>query len=103
MSWSSATRSRNQTRRCRSASAPLWLKCDPVSVTESVASTIFLWIFAIRYDAEKPPIRILVNGQTGKAGGEIPTSWAKVAFLAATILGLLAVPVILAVLVGLLQ
>jgi hypothetical protein len=62
-----------------------------------------LWIFAIRYDAQKPPIRILVNGQTGRAGGEIPTSWTKVAILVATILGLLAVPGILAVLVGLLQ
>jgi hypothetical protein len=60
-----------------------------------------VWVFAIRYDERKDPVRILVNGQTGKVGGEIPTSWSKVALIVAAVLGLLAVPGLLAVLVGL--
>ncbi len=60
-----------------------------------------VWIFAIRYDERKPPIRVLVNGQTGKVGGKIPTSWAKVLKIAAAVLGLLSLPVLIALLVGL--
>ena len=48
-----------------------------------------VWIFSIRYHERKPPIRILVNGQTGKVGGTIPTSWAKVLKIAAVVLGIL--------------
>ena len=62
-----------------------------------------VWVFAIRYDEHKPPIRILVNGQTGKVGGKIPTSWAKVLKIAATVLGLLSLPVLIALLVALFQ
>lgn len=62
-----------------------------------------VWVFAIRYDERKPPIRILVNGQTGKVGGKIPTSWAKVLKIAATVLGLLSLPVLIALLVALFQ
>ncbi|MFV2073563.1 MAG: hypothetical protein ACC742_13030 [Thermoanaerobaculales bacterium] len=61
-----------------------------------------VWIFAIRYDEGKPPIRILVNGQTGKVGGKIPTSWAKVLKIAAALLGLLSLPLLVALLMGLL-
>ena len=62
-----------------------------------------VWIFAIRYDEQKPPIRILVNGQTGKVGGRIPTSWTRVLKIAAAVLGLLSLPVLIALLVGLFQ
>ena len=62
-----------------------------------------VWVFAIRYDEHKPPIRILVNGQTGKVGGKIPTSWAKVLKLAAAVLGILSLPVLIALLVALFQ
>jgi len=62
-----------------------------------------VWVFAIRYDESKPPIRILVNGQTGKAGGKIPTSWAKVFKIAAAVFGVLSLAVLLALLVGLFQ
>ena len=69
---------------------------------ESIDLTLLpIWVFAIRYDERKAPIRILVNGQTGKAGGEIPTSWTKVALIVAAVLGLLALPGLFAVLVGL--
>ncbi len=49
-----------------------------------------IWVFAIRYDEKKPPLRILVNGQTGKVFGKVPISWAKIAFIAATIVTLIA-------------
>jgi hypothetical protein len=49
-----------------------------------------IWVFAIRYDEEKPPLRILVNGQTGKVFGKVPISWAKIALIAATIVTLIA-------------
>jgi len=56
---------------------------------ESVDLTLVpVWVFAIRYDPAKPPIRVLVNGQTGKAWGRVPTSWKKVALLAAAALAL---------------
>jgi len=37
-----------------------------------------LWTFAVRYDETKPPIRILMNGQTGKIAGNVPISSTKV-------------------------
>jgi DNA-directed RNA polymerase subunit RPC12/RpoP len=40
------------------------------------------WVFAIRYHPEKPPIRVLVNGQTGRVFGKIPFSWAKLGLIA---------------------
>lgn len=40
-----------------------------------------VWVFAIRYDAQKPPLRILVNGQTGKVGGTVPYSYATMGLI----------------------
>jgi hypothetical protein len=40
-----------------------------------------LWIFAARYAPDRPPLRILVNGQTGLAGGRTPLSPLKIALL----------------------
>lgn len=37
-----------------------------------------IWSFAVRYDNEKPPVQILVNGQTGRVAGRVPVSSAKV-------------------------
>jgi predicted RNA-binding Zn-ribbon protein involved in translation (DUF1610 family) len=37
-----------------------------------------IWSFAVRYDESKPPIQILVNGQTGRVGGQVPISGIKV-------------------------
>lgn len=42
-----------------------------------------VWVFALRYHPAKPPLRLLVNGQTGKVGGTIPVSWAKLSALVA--------------------
>jgi len=38
-----------------------------------------VWSFAVRYDESKPPLQILVNGQTGRVGGKVPISPVKVA------------------------
>jgi DNA-directed RNA polymerase subunit RPC12/RpoP len=46
-----------------------------------------VWVFAARYDPEKPPVRLLVNGQTGEVQGKVPLSVPKVA--AAGVLALL--------------
>ncbi len=40
------------------------------------------WVFAIRYHPEKTPIRVLVNGQTGRVFGKVPFSWAKLGLVA---------------------
>lgn len=37
-----------------------------------------VWSFAVRYDPNQPPLRILVNGQTGRIGGKVPISAVKV-------------------------
>lgn len=48
-----------------------------------------VWSFAVRYDDSKPPIQILVNGQTGRVGGKVPISATKVSF--AVLAGLLVI------------
>lgn len=53
-------------------------------VEESLDAVLVpVWIFAIRYHPRKPPIRIVVNGQTGKVVGSVPFSWGKAAVLLA--------------------
>lgn len=37
-----------------------------------------VWSFAARYHAEKPPVQILVNGQTGAVHGDVPRSVLKI-------------------------
>jgi hypothetical protein len=61
-------------------------------------------VVAVRWREHEPPIRILVNGQTGEVAGAIPTSWAKVALLVVGgALGLLAASGLVATLLGLLK
>jgi DNA-directed RNA polymerase subunit RPC12/RpoP len=46
---------------------------------ESLALVLVpVWVLAVRYDPRRPPFRLLVNGQTGKAWGQAPLSWAKI-------------------------
>lgn len=37
-----------------------------------------VWTFALRYADDRPPLQILVNGQTGRVGGKVPVSAVKV-------------------------
>jgi hypothetical protein len=48
-----------------------------------------LWVFALRYDQKKVPIRLIINGQTGRAFGKIPWSWPRL--IIAIVLGVLLV------------
>ncbi len=54
-----------------------------------------LWVFAARYATDAPPMRILVNGESGETYGKLPLSWVKITL---TVLGALAVIAALAVL-----
>ncbi len=38
-----------------------------------------LWVFSVRYTPEKPPVRLLINGQTGRTAGRVPLSWPRIA------------------------
>lgn len=54
-----------------------------------------IWVFAVRWRADRPPIRLLVNGQTGKVAGKTPVSWAKIGAAIATGLGLIGLALLL--------
>lgn len=61
-----------------------WETLDPVLVP--------VWVLAVRYREDAPPVRIVVNGQTGEATGKAPLSWWKIAI--AVLLGLAALSVV---------
>ena len=57
--------------------------------SETVALCLLpLWVFAVRYHPKKPPLRLIVNGQTGEAGGHVPTSWFKVLMFSSVLIGI---------------
>ena len=56
-----------------------------------------VWVLAARYAPDRPPLRVVVNGQTGQVHGQVPVSWVKVAL---TVLGAVALGVLLYVLFG---
>ncbi len=47
-----------------------WETLDPVLVP--------VWVLAVRYRIDRPPLRIVVNGQTGQAAGKAPLSPIKI-------------------------
>lgn len=47
-----------------------WESLDPILVP--------VWVLALRYRGDKPPLRVVINGQTGKVTGKVPLSWWKV-------------------------
>ncbi|TWT91849.1 hypothetical protein [Neorhodopirellula pilleata] len=52
------------------------------TLTDEVIDLVLLpiWVYAIRYANDQPPIQILVNGQTSRVAGKVPISTTKVAF-----------------------
>lgn len=48
-----------------------------------------LWVLALKYDEQKPALRVLINGQTGKTAAKVPWSWPRIAV--AIVAGLLVV------------
>lgn len=59
-----------------------------IRLEEEVLELLLLpvWVFAVKYHPEKPPVRILVNGQTGRVAGKPPLSTLKIVM--AVLLGL---------------
>jgi len=47
-----------------------WEAMDPVLVP--------VWVFAVRYRGDQGPLRVAINGQTGKIAGKVPLSWPRV-------------------------
>jgi DNA-directed RNA polymerase subunit RPC12/RpoP len=48
-----------------------WESLDPLYVP--------VWVLALRWHADKPPVRVVINGQTGEATGKLPLSPWKIA------------------------
>ncbi|MFT3692893.1 MAG: hypothetical protein QM831_07115 [Kofleriaceae bacterium] len=58
-----------------------WESMEPILVP--------VWVFAVRYREDKPPLRVLINGQTGQIAGKVPLSWWKITL--AIVVGLAAI------------
>ena len=54
-----------------------------------------LWVFAVKYRADAPPVRVVVNGQSGKVAGKVPLSWVKISLLVILCLALVTAVVLL--------
>ncbi|HUJ60800.1 MAG TPA: hypothetical protein VLX92_19995 [Kofleriaceae bacterium] len=61
-----------------------WESMEPILVP--------VWMFAVRYRDDRPPLRVAINGQTGKIAGKVPLAWWRIvlaiALAAAAIAGL---------------
>jgi len=67
-----------------------------VRFEEESADLVMLpvWTFAARWHEDKPPVRILVNGQTGEVAGDVPRSPRKIALVVLAVLALVAVVIL---------
>ena len=54
-----------------------WEAIDPILVP--------VWVLAVRYRADKPALRVVINGQTGRIAGKVPLAWWKIALALAVI------------------
>jgi hypothetical protein len=59
-----------------------WEAMDPILVP--------VWVFAVRYREDKDPLRVVINGQTGKITGKVPLSAWRIMLLIAVLLGIAA-------------
>ncbi|HET7500010.1 MAG TPA: hypothetical protein VFK02_03380 [Kofleriaceae bacterium] len=59
-----------------------WESLDPVLVP--------VWVLAVRYRDDRPPLRVVINGQTGAVAGRAPLAWWKVAIACAATLAIAA-------------
>lgn len=48
------------------------------------------WILAVRYAEDKPLVRLVINGQTGKVTGKPPRSWVKIGLAVVAVLAMIA-------------
>jgi hypothetical protein len=62
------------------------LRHTTVFEEESIDLTLVpVWVFAFRYHRRKPPLRVLVNGQTGRVSGALPVTWGRLGLIAAAV------------------
>ncbi len=60
-----------------------------------------VWVLAVKYDPEQPPIRMVLNGQTGALIGRPPRSWIKITMtIVGSILGIALVITLASTLAG---
>jgi hypothetical protein len=59
-----------------------WESLEPILVPA--------WVLALRYRPNKPPVRVVINGQTGKIAGKVPLSWWKITLAIALLLVVIA-------------
>jgi hypothetical protein len=64
-----------------------WESLDPILVP--------VWVLALRYRGNKPPLRVVINGQTGKVAGKVPLSWWKVTLGIAILLAVIAAVIVM--------
>jgi hypothetical protein len=64
-----------------------WESLEPILVP--------VWVLALRYRGDKPPLRVVINGQTGKVTGKVPLSWWKIAIPIVLVLGAIAAAIVL--------
>lgn len=65
-----------------------WETLDPILVP--------VWVLAVRYRADRPLLRVVINGQTGAVSGKVPLSWWKIALAIVVVAALVAAIVVLA-------
>lgn len=65
-----------------------WETMDPILVP--------VWMFAVRYREDRPPLRVAINGQTGKISGKVPLAWWKIVAAIAVLAALIAAIVLFA-------
>lgn len=65
-----------------------WESMDPVLVP--------VWVLAVRYRDDKPPLRVVINGQSGKVTGDVPLSVWKILIAIGLGLGLIVAIIIAA-------
>jgi hypothetical protein len=59
-----------------------WESMDPLFVP--------VWMFAVRYRQDRPPLRVVINGQTGKIAGKVPLAAWKIALAVIVLLAVIA-------------
>ncbi len=64
-----------------------WESFDPILVP--------VWVFAVRYRDDKEPLRVVINGQTGRIAGAVPLAWWKVALAISALLAIIAIVIYL--------
>lgn len=64
-----------------------WESLEPILVP--------VWVLALRYRGDKPPLRVVINGQTGKVAGKVPLAWWKIAIPIILVLAAIAAAVLL--------